>query len=217
LKVAPSREGTTFTKIILDADALKLVAPDQLGPNVLVTPHAGEFALLFGQQVPEGLVERVALVRQVAERYRCNVVLKGSVDVIAGPVVVSAARSSAEAAPSQSRSPTSRDPRSVVSFSGGTFLNGRLGDSSVAIAGSSVLVKVNRTGNAGMTKGGTGDVLAGLIAALACKNDLFLAGGAGAYLNGLAGDRLQRRVGFAYNASDLVEEIPLTLRDCLKS
>ena len=34
---------------------------------------------------------------------------------------------------------------------------------------------VNKTGNEGMTKGGTGDVLAGLVAALYCKNDAFLA------------------------------------------
>ncbi|MGH7203466.1 MAG: ADP-dependent NAD(P)H-hydrate dehydratase, partial [Candidatus Levyibacteriota bacterium] len=34
-------------------------------------------------------------------------------------------------------------------------------------------------GNAGMTKGGTGDVLAGLVAALACNNDAFLSATAG--------------------------------------
>ncbi|GAI85517.1 unnamed protein product [marine sediment metagenome] len=56
----------------------------------------------------------------------------------------------------------------------------------------------NTTGNEGMTKGGTGDVLAGLIAALACKNDLFLSACAGVYLNGLAGDRLYKKVGPFY-------------------
>ncbi len=68
--------------------------------------------------------------------------------------------------------------------------------------------KINETGNPGMTKGGTGDVLAGLIAALACKNELFLSASAGVFICGLAGDRLKKKVGFYYNASDLVKEIP---------
>lgn len=74
--------------------------------------------------------------------------------------------------------------------------------------------KINTAGNQGMTKGGTGDVLAGLMAALACKNDLFLASCAATFLNGLAGDRLQKRVSFYFNASDLIEEIPKTLKWC---
>ncbi|VVB67077.1 ADP-dependent (S)-NAD(P)H-hydrate dehydratase [Candidatus Norongarragalina meridionalis] len=65
----------------------------------------------------------------------------------------------------------------------------------------------NTAGNAGMTKGGTGDVLAGLAAALACKNSLFLSACAAAYLNGAAGDRLFKRFGFRYNASDLAKEV----------
>lgn len=75
-------------------------------------------------------------------------------------------------------------------------------------------LKVNITGNAGMTKGGTGDVLAGLIAALACKNDLLLAASAGAFISGLAGDRLKKRVSYYYNASDLIDEIPRTIKWC---
>jgi len=70
---------------------------------------------------------------------------------------------------------------------------------------------INQTGNQGMTKGGTGDVLAGLIAGLACKNDLFLAGAAGVYINGLAGDSLYKKVGPYFNASDLCDEIPKVL------
>lgn len=76
--------------------------------------------------------------------------------------------------------------------------------------------KINETGNAGMTKGGTGDVLAGLTAALMCKNDNFLAACAGAYLNGLAGDRLKEKKGFWYSASELIKEIPLALKESLR-
>ena len=78
-------------------------------------------------------------------------------------------------------------------------------------------LRVNTTGNAGMTKGGTGDVLAGLIAALATKNDLFLAACAGVFINGSAGDRLKERVSYYFNASDLIEEIPRTIKQIVES
>lgn len=66
-------------------------------------------------------------------------------------------------------------------------------------------------GNAGMTKGGTGDVLAGLIAALGCKNDLLLATKAGSYFNKKAGESLYKKVGMYFNASDLAQEIPVVM------
>lgn len=72
-------------------------------------------------------------------------------------------------------------------------------------------VGLNYTGNAGMTKGGTGDVLAGLIAALFCKNDAYTSAAAAVYVNGLAGDELFKRVGPYYDAEDLADEIPKTL------
>lgn len=68
-------------------------------------------------------------------------------------------------------------------------------------------------GNPGMTKGGTGDVLAGLVAALACKNDLFLAAAAASFINKKAGDELYKKVGPYFNASDLADEIPRTMRN----
>ena len=70
-------------------------------------------------------------------------------------------------------------------------------------------------GNAGMTKGGTGDVLSGLIAALACKNDLFLAATAGSYINKKAGEALFKKVGYYFNASDLVSEIPVVMNQLI--
>lgn len=63
-------------------------------------------------------------------------------------------------------------------------------------------------GNAGMTKGGTGDVLAGLITALATKNDPLLATLAGSYINKHAGDALYTTVGPFFHATDLANEIP---------
>lgn len=67
-------------------------------------------------------------------------------------------------------------------------------------------------GNAGMTKGGTGDVLAGLIAALHTRNEAFLAAKAGAYFNKKAGEALFEKVGYYFNATDLVNEIPVVMK-----
>lgn len=66
-------------------------------------------------------------------------------------------------------------------------------------------------GNAGMTKGGTGDVLAGVIAALYTTNDMVTAAVVGSYANKLAGEKLAEEVGPFFNASDLVHTIPQVL------
>lgn len=63
-------------------------------------------------------------------------------------------------------------------------------------------------GNAGMTKGGTGDVLAGLVAALYATNDAMTAAVVASYINKKAGDELYKTVGPFFNASELVEAVP---------
>jgi len=68
-------------------------------------------------------------------------------------------------------------------------------------------------GNAGMTKGGTGDVLAGLTASLYSKNDAFLSACAASYINKKSGESLFSRVGLYFNATDLVNEIPKVLKE----
>ncbi|MBD3250620.1 MAG: NAD(P)H-hydrate dehydratase [Candidatus Pacebacteria bacterium] len=75
------------------------------------------------------------------------------------------------------------------------------------IANSQKTIKI-KGGNAGMTKGGTGDVLAGLVAALFCTHDRLSSAVVGSYLNKAAGDLLYQKVGPYFNASDLVEAIP---------
>ena len=64
-------------------------------------------------------------------------------------------------------------------------------------------------GNAGMTKAGTGDVLAGLSAGfLAQTRDVEQSAINATYLCGLIGDiLLKKKKGFTYLASDMVEEI----------
>ncbi len=66
-------------------------------------------------------------------------------------------------------------------------------------------------GSPGMTKGGTGDVLAGLIAGLACTNDLLTAAVVGSVTNKRAGEKLEEKYGPFFNASLLITAIPETL------
>lgn len=70
-------------------------------------------------------------------------------------------------------------------------------------------------GNAGMTKGGTGDVLAGLVTAFYAKNPASESAVGASFLNKLAGDRLFEKQNFMFNASDLAREIPGVYKECL--
>lgn len=63
-------------------------------------------------------------------------------------------------------------------------------------------------GNPGMTKGGTGDVLAGLVAALYTQHDAMTSSVVGSYINKRAGEVLAESVGPFFNASDLVDAVP---------
>jgi NAD(P)H-hydrate epimerase len=75
-------------------------------------------------------------------------------------------------------------------------------------------VRLNFTGNPGMTVGGTGDVLSGVVGALlAQKANAFEAAVAGAFVNGAAGDLVAGEKGFHLVASDLLEYIPRVLDD----
>ncbi len=71
-------------------------------------------------------------------------------------------------------------------------------------------------GNAGMTKGGSGDSLAGLVAALYCIQDNVTAAVVGSYINKKAGDELYKTVGPYFNTSDLVEMIPKVFWETIK-
>ncbi len=66
----------------------------------------------------------------------------------------------------------------------------------------------NKTGNPGMTVGGTGDVLAGLCAGfLAQSGDLFDSAKEAAFVNGKTGDFMLKQRGYGYTASDIVSEL----------
>ena len=74
-------------------------------------------------------------------------------------------------------------------------------------------VAFNRTGTPAMTVGGTGDVLAGVVAAfLALGAEPFAAAAAGAYINGLAGEAAEKELGLHITAVDVAGKIPYVLK-----
>lgn len=66
-------------------------------------------------------------------------------------------------------------------------------------------------GNPGLTKGGTGDVLAGITVALLAKNDPMLAACSASYVIKKAADELYKEVGVNYNADEVARKIPEVL------
>jgi NAD(P)H-hydrate epimerase len=73
-------------------------------------------------------------------------------------------------------------------------------------------VEINDTGNAGMTVGGSGDVLAGMVATLLAQGlEGYDAARCAAYLAGKAGDRLKKQKGYAYSASDIAFALPYVI------
>ncbi len=74
------------------------------------------------------------------------------------------------------------------------------------------LTRVNRTGNPGMTVGGTGDVLAGVTGALAAGQKPIHAAGLGAYITGRAGDTVAEQYGDGLVATDLIDAVPAAMR-----
>ncbi|MCX7996443.1 MAG: NAD(P)H-hydrate dehydratase [Patescibacteria group bacterium] len=66
-------------------------------------------------------------------------------------------------------------------------------------------------GNAGLTKGGTGDVLAGVTTALYAKNEPVVSCILASYLEKKTADNLFETKGYWYNVADLIDKLPETL------
>jgi NAD(P)H-hydrate epimerase len=112
-------------KIVVDADALSILNPDDiLNENVVLTPHFGEFTRLIDSENPqprtvkaETEINKIKVIEQTAKKMNCTILLKGSTTIIS---------------------------------------NGKY-------------CYWNAYGNAGMATAGSGDVLAGIIAAILVK------------------------------------------------
>ena len=76
-------------------------------------------------------------------------------------------------------------------------------------------VIINETGNSKMASGGMGDCLTGIIGSLVAQGvDLFNSAILGAYIHGLAADKLSNER-YVINARDVIEEIPKTIEELL--
>ena len=84
----------------------------------------------------------------------------------------------------------------------------------VDIISDGVRVKLNFTGNPGMTVGGTGDTLSGIVGAFLAQGfSPFRSAVAGAFINGAAGDFVAKETGYHILPTDVVEWIPRVIED----
>ena len=185
LKKHPSK------KWVIDGGSLQTMDPSFIPHNAILTPHQKEFKMLFGKE---------SRIKNQESRESKN---HNSLFMIRDSIH--------ELAKKYNCVILLKGPTDIVcsSFDSGTH---RLVHPSAL--GETRCVRVSG-GNAGMTKGGTGDVLAGLVAALYCKNEAFLSACAGSYINKKAGENLFKRVGYYFNASDLADEIPRVMKELL--
>ncbi|MFZ0328405.1 MAG: NAD(P)H-hydrate dehydratase [Nitrososphaeraceae archaeon] len=80
------------------------------------------------------------------------------------------------------------------------------------IVSNSDKVAINTTHNCGMTVGGTGDVLSGLVSGLLSRYNPFDASVLGVYFNGIAGNLALERLGLHLVATDLISNIPEAMK-----
>ncbi len=72
--------------------------------------------------------------------------------------------------------------------------------------------RINRTGNPGMSVGGTGDILTGLVAAFANRtDDLVSAASIAAFINGSAADMVYKEQGEFFTPQDILDKIPYSI------
>lgn len=138
--------------MVIDGDGLKAAKTilPKLGRDVVLTPHGGEFKMLFGLEPNE------KNLRKVAGKLKCTVLLKGHVDMIA----------------------QSND------------------------------FKYNESGNPYMSKGGTGDVLAGLCVGFMAQGvEPFKAACFAALVNGVAGNLAYSQQSVGLTASDVLAHV----------
>ncbi len=71
-------------------------------------------------------------------------------------------------------------------------------------------------GSPGMTKGGTGDALAGMVAGFYAKSPAFASCVVASQVNKLAGEEIETKVGTFFSTSDLIKEVQIVLGSIFK-
>lgn len=155
---------------VIDADAINLIAGSASlrqrlkdRPNVILTPHIGEFARLTGKTPADIKADLIHAARTFAEEYAVTLVCK--------------------------------DARTVV-------------------CSESKPIYLNCSGNSGMATAGSGDVLTGIITALAAQTgNLYEAAVLGVYIHGLAGDMAAEKYNEYYMlAGSITEQLQVILK-----
>jgi NAD(P)H-hydrate epimerase len=216
---------------VIDAGALQMVDVALIPPGAILTPHHGEFlSLITRAEVASTLLANESLdptsgLSIGAEVARPNSGVFRSFASAQAPSAENSNLSDLPAPHGDLSSIVSLSDEDRVKMFAKTYKCIVLlkGEKDIACEGGSCTGKVCvptecrviAGGNEGMTKGGTGDVLAGLVAALACTNDPFLATITGSFINKAAGDTLYTSVGPYFNATDLADQIPKTMKELL--
>ncbi len=86
---------TSSVPLVLDADAVTVLADhieavSTANCPVILTPHPGEFAMLFGLKVDEVQDDRLGMAKLAANKLNAVIVLKGAGTVVAAPGVSTA-------------------------------------------------------------------------------------------------------------------------------
>lgn len=180
---------------VIDAGALQMMDISLIPKNAILTPHHGEFERLKIKNQESNLKntdQKSQIEETISNSSRLS--LKSNQGLALNGLALNGLAEEVQA--------FAETYHCIVLLKGPTDIVCPPTGGSRTVAG----------GNPGMTKGGTGDVLAGLVAALACKNDPFLAAIAASFINKKAGDALYKTVGSFFNASDLANQIPLTMK-----
>lgn len=183
-------------KWVVDAGALQMVEPHLLTGQMIITPHQGEFITLLQHAHLEKELGNTQDLSNTIEQQLSDIELsKGSEE-------------------ENDLMEELKDKVKPIAHALGDVTI--LRKSTLDCVWNTQSMSVIAGGNAGMTKGGTGDTLAGLVGGLyVFTSDPFSACVVGSYVNKIAGDRLYQKVGPFFSSSDLVGEIPIVLKELL--
>jgi len=155
-------------QFVFDAGALQMMEVKwltQLKKRAVVTPHAKEFFLLFGEDIHSLSIDKKAeAAMRMARENNCIILLKTVDDIVTD------------------------------------------GERAIVIKG----------GNAGLTKGGTGDILAGMTAGFLTLSDPLSAAVLASFILKKTAERLCAMKGYWYNTADILTEFPQELSSLVK-
>jgi NAD(P)H-hydrate epimerase len=185
---------------VIDAGSLQVMEPKFIPKNAILTPNKKEFEMLFGGSLM--VLKSPARNFDSASDSLAPRLRSGQASKKVYPEFIEG-----QCEASQNLAGSSHQFQALASKYSCIIV---LKDVQTIVCSPKECVLVNG-GNAGLTKGGTGDVLAGLTVALAAKNPPFPAACAASFVVKKVAEQLYQKVGFAYNADDLAEKIPEVL------